>query len=921
MRTKKIPSQLETLFNELQQEANEDSLDLTLVENQPPEFPFQSEGISASESEIDRPSIKDTQPLRLQKVVQPRISSQIIVQADEDRVQFIEPKETQPSGNGYLTKEGKESALRQSLIHKPGTQDLPSILAYSQKFGHNLLTLEFIQNQPDLQWDEEDILLLRQITEQLNLALENAILFQQTQQALADTQERARELGILNELSRKLSSELDQTAVFHSVYQATSLLMDTTNFFIALYDSVNDCLTFPYVFVDNQFVDESHPEAPFWAGAIPVEGLTGYVVRKKEPLLFTQNLMNQLKATQIGFVQIGDVAAESWLGVPMMIGDRVIGVISVQSETKPNLYNDHHTNLLSTIGNQAAIAIENARLVSQLQRRASQLQTAAEIARDTSSTLNLDSLFHRVVNLVNERFGFYHASIFVLDEEGKYAFVKESTGKAGQEMKRIKHRLAVGSKSIIGYVTQTGEPLIVNDVSASDIHRPNPLLPDTKSELAIPLKIGDDVIGALDVQSTQVNAFSPDDVTILQTLGDQIAVAIQNAQAYELSQKALHEMQHADQLKSQFLANMSHELRTPLNSIIGFSRVILKGIDGPVTETQKQDLTAIYNSGQHLLNLINDILDLSKIEAGKMDLAFDDNVHIPEIVSSIIPTVKGLIKHKPIEIIEEIQPDLPPVRADPTKIRQVLLNLLSNSAKFTDSGSITIKAHVTTTNGMDEIIVKIIDTGIGIDGEHISRLFQPFSQVDSSPTRKTGGSGLGLSISKNLIEMHGGRIGVNSQVGVGSEFYFTIPIPKPQSTTETFSPASEPQTVPVLIAIESEELLLNLYERYLSDHAVRVIKCNSLDQALSLIEQEQPFAVLIDPAIQSSSNPQHNGWSLIKTLKSNSGTVNLPVIVCSIFEEKARAIEYQAADYLPKPILEQDLVQSVMRYYPQNTDR
>ncbi len=166
--------------------------------------------------------------------------------------------------------------------------------------------------------------------------------------------------------------------------------------------------------------------------------------------------------------------------------------------------------------------------------------------------------------------------------------------------------------------------------AANPTHKFNPLLPETRAEAAIPLRIGSRIIGAIDIQSKTVNAFTEDDIAVLQTLADQVAVAIDNARSFELSQQAVMEMREIDRLKSQFLANMSHELRTPLNSIIGFSRVIIKGIDGPVTELQQQDLTAIYNSGQHLLGLINDILDLSKIEAGKMELAFDE-VNIADI--------------------------------------------------------------------------------------------------------------------------------------------------------------------------------------------------------------------------------------------------------------------------------------------------
>jgi len=532
-----------------------------------------------------------------------------------------------------------------------------------------------------------------------------------------------------------------------------------------------------------------------------------------------------------------------------------------------------------------------------LQRRNEYLFATAEIGRLVTSTLDMPTLFSRTVNLVRDRFGFYHAGIFVTEETGFQAILQAATGEAGAEMLRQKHSLQVGSKSVVGGVTESGRAVVVNDTAASESHKFNPLLPETRAEAALPLRVGSRTIGALDIQSTQVNAFSEDDIAVLQSLADQIAIAIDNARSYELSMQAVKEMREADRLKSQFLANMSHELRTPLNSIIGFSRVILKGIDGATTDLQQQDLLAIHNSGQHLLGLINDILDLSRIEAGKMELTFDE-VNLAELTSSVMSTITGLFKDKPITLHRDLPADLPTVRADAMRIRQVLLNLLSNAAKFTDEGSITVQASVKDSpTGHPEVTVSVTDTGPGIASEDQKKLFQPFSQVDASPTRKSGGSGLGLSISNHLIQMHGGRIGVESAPGRGSTFFFTLPAFR--GKTELGTPPGNR----IILAIDDDPQVVSLYERYLQPQGYQVVPLGDPSRAVERVRQLKPFAITLDIMM-----PGYDGWRVLNDLKSNAETRDIPVIVCSIVEEREKGFSLGAADYLVKPILEDDIL-------------
>ena len=534
-----------------------------------------------------------------------------------------------------------------------------------------------------------------------------------------------------------------------------------------------------------------------------------------------------------------------------------------------------------------------------LQRRNTYLAASSEIGRLVTSTLDLNTIFTRTVSLISDRFGFYFAAIYILDETGFHAVLREAKGEAGEKMKSQRYTISVGSQTMVGRVADTGESKLANNIAVEPLYQPNPLLLDTQSEATIPLRVGERTVGVIDIQSKDLDAFSQDDLSVLQSLADQVAIAIDNAASYSRSQELIKELQEVDQLKSQFLANMSHELRTPLNSIIGFSRVILKGIDGPVTEMQHQDLTAIYNSGQHLLGLINDILDLARIEAGKMELNFEE-VKLSEMVNSVLSTAKGLVKEKPIHLVAKIPADMPTVRGDTMRVRQVLINLLSNASKFTDEGTITVEALVQKgPNGKPEALINVIDTGPGISQEGQEKLFKAFSQVDGSATRKSGGSGLGLSICANLVQLHGGRISVHSAEGKGSTFWFTLPL--------FHQPVEEiPADKKVILAIDDDPQVTSLYERYLNSQGYHVVPLTDPSQAKAKILELKPYAVTLDIMM-----PNIDGWTVLTSLKTDPETRHYPVVICSIMEQTDKGFNLGASDYLVKPILEEEIVNAI----------
>jgi signal transduction histidine kinase len=287
--------------------------------------------------------------------------------------------------------------------------------------------------------------------------------------------------------------------------------------------------------------------------------------------------------------------------------------------------------------------------------------------------------------------------------------------------------------------------------------------------------VGGKLIGILDVQSATENFFTKEDLNVQTTLAAQIAVAVENANQYAVQVQTSSKLREVDQLKSEFLASMSHELRTPLNSIIGFADVLLEGLDGELNDRMEEDVRLIRESGDHLRGLIGDILDMSKIEAGRMDLRYEE-VDIAQLANDVVATAASLAQEKQIFLHLDIDKGVKPVLADRTRVRQIMWNIVGNAIKFTEKGSVTISVQAQT----NHVLCSIRDTGIGIKEEHAAVVFEQFRQIDGGLNRVAGGTGLGMPITKKLVELHGGEIWIESVYGQGTTFLFTIPYDPPK---------------------------------------------------------------------------------------------------------------------------------------------
>jgi signal transduction histidine kinase/CheY-like chemotaxis protein len=355
----------------------------------------------------------------------------------------------------------------------------------------------------------------------------------------------------------------------------------------------------------------------------------------------------------------------------------------------------------------------------------------------------------------------------------------------------------------------------------------------------------------------------------------------------------------ANQLKTEFLATMSHELRTPLNSIINFSRILSSGARGPVNEGQLDYLNRVRQSGEQLLGLINDILDLSKIEAGKMELV-KETFAIEELIQSIMASATGLTKEKPIEWRHMIAPGLPPIAADRQRIRQVVLNLISNAAKFTDAGSITVQV----TTGAQQLIIRVIDSGIGIAHEHLTTIFEEFRQIEGASNRRYEGTGLGLSICKHLVELHGGQLWVESTLGGGSTFSFSLPLPPTATHPEAAAPAvaiASRAGIPVLV-IDDDPASIEIVSAYLGRDGYAVYGVTDSARALDEVRRLRPAAIILDVLM-----PHQDGWELLSELKTDPELHAIPVALYTIVEEQKRGFYLGASAYLLKPIDETQL--------------
>ena len=494
-----------------------------------------------------------------------------------------------------------------------------------------------------------------------------------------------------------------------------------------------------------------------------------------------------------GWVNIkGQEFLRSYAGAPILIQDKVIGFLNVDS-AKANFYKEEHIQTLSTFAKQAAIAIDNAQLHEQVQnhatelrkqvkeatqeihRRANELEALYQVGKDITSTLDLNRTLQRITDSAAEIVKADRSIIQLVNPENFRLINIMGCGYSDADLNEPLFESF--RECIYNLVLQEKSGILSRDILKDERIEGKALAyaqrEKFKSIAIAPLEISGKIIGALAVIKRKGRRiFTDEDLDLISMLASQAASAIQNARLYEKAQEA-------DRLKSAFLASMSHELRTPLNSIIGFTGILLQGLVGDLNPEQDKQLHMVQNSAKHLLELINDVLDISKIEAEQMNI-FIERFDLHALIEKVVRSVTPLADRKKLPLRMEISPEVGLISSDSRRVEQILINLLNNAIKFTDQGEVLLKSEV---HG-DSIETHIIDTGIGIKDEDLKILFKPFQQVNTGLSRKYEGTGLGLAICKRLVEKLGGEISVESELGKGSTFTFSLPLVQQEENNE-----------------------------------------------------------------------------------------------------------------------------------------
>lgn len=646
-------------------------------------------------------------------------------------------------------------------------------------------------------------------------------------------------------------------------------------------------------------------EHPF---ALERDSLIGRVSLDRQ----VQQIPDVLSDPEYGRQDVQKIAGyRTVVAAPLLLDGQVVGAL-ILWRTKVDPFDQRAISLLETFAAQAAAVVRNVHLVRELEsrskelaRKVEQLQALSEVGDMVSSSLVLDEVLSNIIMNAVRFSGCDGGSIMEYVEDQRCFSVRSAYASSPELLNKLRKIRVELETTLVGRSALEGHPVAVPDLSLVDLDPHLRLLYDDgwRSVLAVPMLRDRRIIGALVVRRKSTGDFSDETVEFLETFASQSAMAVFNAQLFRELEVKTAELQVVSQHKSEFLASMSHELRTPLNAVIGFSEVLLERMFGDLNERQDEYLRDILNSGKHLLELLNEILDLSKVEAGRMELE-PSTFSVRGALENGLSMVRERAALHGIQLSLQVDPSLDVIHSDELRFKQVMLNLLSNAVKFTpDGGHVAVAAE----RSGDEVAVTVSDDGIGIPPEDRERIFESFQQGRRGAPREEG-TGLGLTLCRRIVALLGGKMWLTTEVGVGSTFGFTVPIG--ESTEQPTTVPVAAGELPVVVVIEDDRASLDLLTAYLDGLAVRVVRAIDGEEGLAAIRRFVPVAVVLDIRL-----PGLDGWEVLTQLRADPATRAVPVIIASILEEKPRGLALGASEYLVKPVRRDDLVNALRRLH------